>query len=546
MCMDSKYNKVVCDIAKLYYPKIQLTKCELRERQLAMVKDVCLIASKSINLVYPHKLRIVITSAVDPQALQQSFLQTHSFFTRSTLTTCGLVRSCARVEVGAGHTDSYEETQSDSSLWECDRRRDRTDSGEEGDAESAATAVRPCRHHYNICSVENTELHDNTKADRIVYISVHLPAKKFHEALSCSTSKQSNATETRKNSSHCDASTSAEDANQNPPDSVVMSLPYIEGSSPERPFLRPPNTTAKELMEIHRNYRRGLNQEWPVFIPPNMDEDLQNLEHPDPSKRPRYLPLAPPYHLLPNTSFFRKASIKPPPTYSSYGLHPLRRIINRYLASILVDQMKLEEELKMVTGEVKKTTQVEEKREHIAGKIENGNLEAEGVTCGTFESDARWRQPRHPRLVVNHLHYGGQLIHYIQNGGENPPPVPGYFASVPLIPGNVNVTRDLCGSVLSEYVQQRTMQGFKNIPLNTSTEESYSKMGTPLETLYHITHSEQILPISESEGEHISFQEHFPSCSLVTEKYGNVPLSESSISMNIAERCVSLCRSPYG
>ncbi|VDM70211.1 unnamed protein product [Strongylus vulgaris] len=72
-----------------------------------------------------------------------------------------------------------------------------------------------------------------------------------------------------------------------------------------------------------------------------MDEDLQNLEHPDPAKRPRYLPLPPPYHLLPNTSFFRKASIKPPPTYSTDGLCPLKRITNRYLASILVSNFYL-------------------------------------------------------------------------------------------------------------------------------------------------------------------------------------------------------------
>ncbi|VDK45778.1 unnamed protein product [Cylicostephanus goldi] len=141
-----------------------------------------------------------------------------------------------------------------------------------------------------------------------------------------------------------------------------MNVSYIEGSSPERPFLRPPNTTAKELMEIHRNYRRGLNQEvsekkmfsvntecpkkcaYCLIVNNSLIrrsfEDLQNLEHPDPSKRPRYLPLAPPYHLLPNTSFFRKASIKPPPTYSTHA----SILVCKYKS---VDQMRLEEELKL-------------------------------------------------------------------------------------------------------------------------------------------------------------------------------------------------------
>lgn len=36
---------------------------------------------------------------------------------------------------------------------------------------------------------------------------------------------------------------------------------FTEIPSPERPFLRPPSATAKELMEIHKNYRRGSHQE---------------------------------------------------------------------------------------------------------------------------------------------------------------------------------------------------------------------------------------------------------------------------------------------
>ncbi|KAJ1356966.1 hypothetical protein KIN20_014967 [Parelaphostrongylus tenuis] len=71
-----------------------------------------------------------------------------------------------------------------------------------------------------------------------------------------------------------------------------------------------------------------------------MDEDLLNLEHPDPTVRPPFLPLPPPYHLLPNTPFFRKALIKPPP-YCPNGTPPLKSIINRYAANVQVSNKTL-------------------------------------------------------------------------------------------------------------------------------------------------------------------------------------------------------------
>ncbi|CAB3396900.1 unnamed protein product [Caenorhabditis bovis] len=47
-----------------------------------------------------------------------------------------------------------------------------------------------------------------------------------------------------------------------------------------------------------------------------------------------YLPLAPPYHILPNTPYFRNATIIPPPVRDGSNVSILQRIINRYLESM--------------------------------------------------------------------------------------------------------------------------------------------------------------------------------------------------------------------
>ncbi|KAK6024575.1 hypothetical protein OSTOST_09613 [Ostertagia ostertagi] len=227
---------------------------------------------------------------------------------------------------------------------------------------------------------------------------------------------------------------------------------FTEIPSPERPFLRPPSATAKELMEIYKNYRRGGL----YFFRRTWMRICRELDHSDPSKRPRYLPLAPPYHLLPNTSFFRKTAIKPPPTYCSDGLPPLKRIINRYLASILVseqlsfsylfarhshliDHMKLNEELRIFMQErrrhIQREHQAREGEQKAVDETEEGGEKAprEGQSLSLHN-----RQKRKPRVVIQHLLYGGQLIHYIQDGND-PPPIPGYFTNAPLIPSNVRI-----------------------------------------------------------------------------------------------------------
>ncbi|CAD6195383.1 unnamed protein product [Caenorhabditis auriculariae] len=47
-----------------------------------------------------------------------------------------------------------------------------------------------------------------------------------------------------------------------------------------------------------------------------------------------YLPLAPPYHILPDTPFFRNTNIIPPPRRPNEGVGTLQRILNRYLESM--------------------------------------------------------------------------------------------------------------------------------------------------------------------------------------------------------------------
>lgn len=315
---------------------------------------------------------------------------------------------------------------------------------------------------------------------------------------------------------------------------------FTEIPSPERPFLRPPSATAKELMEIHKNYRRGSHQE--------------NLDHSDPAKRPRYLPLAPPYHLLPNTSFFRKTAIKPPPTYCSDGLPPLKRIINRYLASILIDHMKSEEELRVFIQERKR--QIRRENQGREGELkEHGETDGEGERTQAEDPsrDAHHRQKRKPRVVIQHLLYGGQLIHYIQDGCE-PPSIPGYFTSAPLIPSNVRITRELNGCAPTEYQQLRTSQGIQFVPLGQSAEE----MGTgeqptafPAEGSCRVAMSPRIEspspspPASEAEEVRECAAEAGSEFSVVTmERFASVSITSNVLNLKFAERRVSICRSP--
>ncbi|WKY09287.1 hypothetical protein Q1695_002000 [Nippostrongylus brasiliensis] len=330
---------------------------------------------------------------------------------------------------------------------------------------------------------------------------------------------------------------------------------FKELPSPERPFLRPPSATAKELMEIHKNYRCGPNKEWPVLLPPNMDEDLQNLDNSDSAKRPRYLPLAPPYHLLPNTSFFRKAAIKPPPTYNSDGLPPLKRIINRYLASILIDHMKSEEELRLFIQERTRHSQREQQGKGAdVKKVEDGDTEGEKAAREEQQQNP-YCGKRKPRVVIQHLLYGGQLIHYIQDGTD-PPIVPGFFTNAPLIPSNVRITRELNGSAPMEYQQLRTAQGFQFVPLGQSTadggsccEDSSTEI-VPTATSPTVRAQVESSPSSPQPSnveEPMDGSEDgtMPEYSVVTtERYASISITQLALNLKFAERRVSICRSP--
>ncbi|KJH52192.1 hypothetical protein DICVIV_01657 [Dictyocaulus viviparus] len=327
-------------------------------------------------------------------------------------------------------------------------------------------------------------------------------------------------------------------------------LPEI--SSPERPFLRPPSATAEELIEIHRNYRKAASHEWPVLLPPNMDEDLQNLDHSDPKKRPRYLPLAPPYHLLPNTLFFRKTFIKPPPTYCSDGLPPLKRIINRYVASILIDHMKCEEKLRIFVQEKKKQilSDLQSKQRKMKHEEERDN-EGDETTHDDQHIEFQNKKERSPRVVLQHLLYGGQLIHYIQGDGE-PPCVPGYFVNSPLIPSNIRITREVSGNGPTEYQQQRTTCGFYFLPLLPSREDQCNDLPptlpdsstSPQVTSPHREYSQEELLASEVTKEFvdISDYEDIPEFNVIsTERFASISITQTTLNLQFTESRLNSC-----
>lgn len=198
------------------------------------------------------------------------------------------------------------------------------------------------------------------------------------------------------------------------------------------------------------------------------------------------------------------------------------------------------EERKKHAGGKQKKLQVElEENEDVEQKFEKTKYEDSVL-------DNRWKSRRKPRVVVQHLHYGGQLIHYIQSGCDPPPAVPGYFTTVPLIPGNVKITRELNGSALIEYQQHRTAHGFIYIPVTTAIAESFTEGPTqsspspvspnaPLET----DNNEQIDRKSESEDESVNCGGTAqPGFSVITtERYASISFTASTMSMRFAERC---------
>ncbi|KAK6034508.1 hypothetical protein COOONC_27986 [Cooperia oncophora] len=468
--------------------------------------------------------------------------------------------------------EDTEETESDlsgSSIWASESHGEHsTGSGEEDDIDSLTNegTVSPASSGFEIGSPVIVDLpySSEEETERNSYERSSRPSKRSQNPVRRPSRRQSlvdeKASEESSESEDSYGTTSSEyEAVQHShvksreqPTSEQFGI-FTEIPSPERPFLRPPSATAKELMEIHKNYRRGCNQEWPVLLPPNLDEDLQNLDHSDPSKRPRYLPLAPPYHLLPNTSFFRKTAIKPPPTYCSDGLPPLKRIINRYLASILIDHMKNEEELRIFMQQRKRHIQRESQtREGEQKAVDDAEEDGEKVPREEQSLNLHHRQKRKPRVVIQHLLYGGQLIHYIQDGND-PPPIPGYFTNAPLIPSNVRITRELNGAAPLEYQQLRTAQGFQFVPLGQTADECGEDplMVVPEASTPSLVMSSQAVsppesPAASDVDEPVDDPgEPPPEFSVVaTERYASISITSNVLNLKFAERRVSICRSP--
>ncbi|GMT05426.1 hypothetical protein PENTCL1PPCAC_27600, partial [Pristionchus entomophagus] len=88
--------------------------------------------------------------------------------------------------------------------------------------------------------------------------------------------------------------------------------------SPDRPENRAPRRRVAELAEI---FDRGA---------PSPRPDASAVDG------GAFLSLAPPYHLLPNTPYFRKAPIAPPPLKAPVPPAGAQRVINRYLNSMKV------------------------------------------------------------------------------------------------------------------------------------------------------------------------------------------------------------------
>ncbi|VBB25707.1 unnamed protein product [Acanthocheilonema viteae] len=99
--------------------------------------------------------------------------------------------------------------------------------------------------------------------------------------------------------------------------------------SPERPGTRPSPATAFFLKQISEANNMSETGHFYERIP----RDNGNEKN-------RFLNLPAPYHLLPNTPYFRRAPIVPPPTRSLSTTEQIpiqQRIINRYLASMKMD-----------------------------------------------------------------------------------------------------------------------------------------------------------------------------------------------------------------
>uniref|UniRef100_A0AAF5RY61 RRM domain-containing protein n=2 Tax=Wuchereria bancrofti TaxID=6293 RepID=A0AAF5RY61_WUCBA len=111
------------------------------------------------------------------------------------------------------------------------------------------------------------------------------------------------------------------------PNASVMTLKE-NIPSPERPGTRPSPATAFLLKQISETNV------------PETGQFYEKISRDSGNEKNRFLNLPAPYHLLPDTPYFRQAPIVPPPTRSLSTTEQMpiqQRIINRYLASMKID-----------------------------------------------------------------------------------------------------------------------------------------------------------------------------------------------------------------
>ncbi|KAK6112486.1 hypothetical protein QQG55_47890 [Brugia pahangi] len=111
------------------------------------------------------------------------------------------------------------------------------------------------------------------------------------------------------------------------PNASVMTLKE-NMPSPERPGTRPSPATAFLLKQISE------------ANVPESGQFYEKISRDSGNEKNRFLNLPAPYHLLPDTPYFRRAPIVPPPTRSLSTTEQMpiqQRIINRYLASMKID-----------------------------------------------------------------------------------------------------------------------------------------------------------------------------------------------------------------
>ncbi|CAI4233102.1 unnamed protein product [Auanema sp. JU1783] len=104
---------------------------------------------------------------------------------------------------------------------------------------------------------------------------------------------------------------------------------FCEGPSPLRLEKRLPALPVEYLWQIQENFEYLISSK-------KSTSRRRRKNQSNYIANPQFLQLAPPYHHIPNTPYFRRAYIVPPPIVNTEGLSSLQRIINRYLLSMKI------------------------------------------------------------------------------------------------------------------------------------------------------------------------------------------------------------------